>query len=353
MTAKQRILIVDDSPVNIKLLNGILRQDYQISVATNGKDALEIVNLKEQPQLILLDIIMPEMDGYEVCRRLQANPQTCDIPVLFVTAMSEIEDETKGLELGAVDYLTKPIRPAIVQARVKTHLKLKRHQDHLAELVKERTREVEQVKDATIHSMAVLAESRDPETGGHIRRTQTYVKILAQHLRNHPAYHDFLQDDETIELLYKSAPLHDVGKVGVKDQILLKPGKLTKEEFEEMKQHTVYGCKAILSAETMLGSNSFLQFAREFANSHHEKWDGSGYPQGLQGEEISIPGRLMAIADVYDALICKRVYKPAFTHEKAVEIMAEGAGSHFDPEMVAAFLELAEDFRDIARKFAD
>lgn len=356
--SKCTVMIVDDTESNIDILLETLGDAYNVSVAMNGPSALKIVETRP-PDLILLDIMMPEMDGYEVCRRLKANPKTRSIPVIFATAMSDIEDEAKGLELGAVDYLTKPLSPIIVSARVRNHLELKLAKEELEsqnevleQKVLERTRQLALTQEATIESMAVLAEYRDPETGGHIRRTKNYVRALALHLRSHPRFRDFL-DEAAIELLYKSAPLHDIGKVGVADHILLKPGKLTNEEFEEMKKHTVFGRDAILYAEKKLGEDSFLRFAREIAYTHQEKWDGTGYPQGLKGEEIPVTGRLMSLADVYDALISKRVYKPPFTHKEAVEIICEGRGSHFDPDIVDAFLALSEEFRRIALEYAD
>jgi len=345
------VLVVDDTETNIDILVETLGDDYDVSVAIDGESALESVE-SEVPDLILLDIMMPGMDGYEVCRRLKADERTRNIPIIFVTAMIEAEDEAKGLALGALDYITKPFRPNLVEARVRNHLILKQHQDHLEELVRQRTRELELTQEATIESMAALAEYRDPETGGHIQRTKNYVKILAEHLKDHPSFKDFLGGN-TIELLYKSAPLHDIGKVGVEDSILLKSGKLTDEEFEAIKKHALYGRGAIRAAVKNLGRDSFLRYAEDIAYTHQEKWDGSGYPQGLKNEEIPIPGRLMALADVYDALISKRVYKTPFSHTKAVAIIKEGKGSHFDPDMVDAFLEVEEEFRQIALEHAD
>jgi len=345
------VMVVDDAETNIDILVETLGDDYDISVAMDGPSALENIS-DDPPDLILLDIIMPGMDGYEVCEKLKADEKTLSIPVIFLTALTEEQDEARGLQLGAVDYITKPFSPGLVKARVRNQLELKRHRDQLEELVRERTRELELTQEATIESMAALAEYRDPETGGHIRRTKNYVKILAIQLKDHPDFEDFLGGD-TIELLYKSAPLHDIGKVGIEDSILLKPGKLTDEEFDEIKKHSDYGRKAIQAAVSKLGRDSFLRYAEDIAYTHHEKWDGSGYPQGLKNEEIPIPGRLMALADVYDALISKRVYKPPFPHSKAVNIIEEGKGSHFDPDMVDAFLELQEEFRQIALEFAD
>lgn len=352
-----KILIVDDAPENIDVLGEALKTDYKRSVAINGRKALDIALSNEPPDLILLDIEMPEMDGYEVCKRLKADARTAKIPVIFVTAKQSIADETKGLELGAVDYITKPFSPPIVRARVKTHLELKLARESLEnqnktleEKVLERTRELLATQNVTMLGLASLAETRDNETGDHIRRTQLYVRALAERLSTHSKFRHYL-DDETVDLLYRSAPLHDIGKVGVPDSILLKPGKLTPEELDEMKKHTTYGRDAILMAEGGFGDNvdkSFLSLAREIAYSHHEKWDGTGYPLGLVGEDIPIAGRIMAVADVYDALISKRVYKPGIPHPESVEIILEGSGKHFDPDVAAAFFELRETFRQIA-----
>jgi putative two-component system response regulator len=349
---KPRLLIVDDTPTNIKILNDLLRGDYLIAVATDGPHALELAWGEETPDLVLLDIMMPDMDGYEVISRLKAHPRTKDVPVIFVTAMSEEEDEAKGLALGAVDYITKPFRAGLVKARVRTHLELKQHRDDLAALVRERTAELSLTKAVTIESLATLAETRDPETGGHIRRTQHYVRILAERLRKeHPTQWDL--DDATVELLFLSAPLHDVGKVGVPDHILLKPDRLTDEEFAIMKRHTVYGRDALALAEARLGHNSFLRLGAEIAYTHHERWDSSGYPQGLAGAAIPAAGRLMALADVYDALISRRVYKLPYPHTQAVTIILQGNGTHFDPQVVDAFLMEAEHFRATAIEHAD
>jgi len=359
VSEKATILTVDDTPANIDLVREVLSETYFVQAATSGKMALKIIE-KKMPDLILLDVMMPEMDGYEVCEILKANEKTQDIPIIFLTAKVQVEDETKGLALGAVDYITKPISPPILLERVKNHLLLKAHQDFLKhqneileERVLERTVQMEELQDVAMVAMGALAESRDPETGNHIRRTQHYVKLLAIQLKDHPKFKDFLTP-EVITSLYKSAPLHDIGKVGVEDSILLKPGKLTDEEFEEMKKHTTYGRDAIVAAEQNINvADNFLTFAKEIAYGHQEKWDGSGYPEGVAGEDIPISARLMAVADVYDALISKRVYKPAFPHEKAVAIILEGKGSHFDPVMVDAFEVIADKFKEVAEQFSD
>ncbi|MEN9757485.1 MAG: hypothetical protein RL755_1672 [Pseudomonadota bacterium] len=361
MIPKSSILVVDDTPDNLILMSELLKDYYKIKVANSGVKALKIAQSDTPPDLILLDVMMPDLDGYEVCKQLKANLQTRHIPIIFLTAKSDVTDETKGLELGAIDYITKPINPAIVMARVKTHLDMKMMQDFLrnqnsfleAEIEK-RTREVAAIQDVTIHAMASLAETRDNETGNHIRRTQNYVRVLAQKIRHHPRFAHFLDDDKIIEILFKSAPLHDIGKVGIPDKILLKPGRFEPEEFEIMKTHPELGRSAILHAEYELGLEvPFLKYAKEIAYAHQEKWDGSGYPLGLSGDDIPISARLMAIADVYDALISRRVYKEGMTHEKALQIIVEGKGSHFDPDMVDAFLELQDDFKAIAAKYAD
>jgi putative two-component system response regulator len=351
---KPTILVVDDTPDNLDLMGDLLMDDYRVKVANSGKKALEIVQSASPPDLVLLDIMMPEMDGYEVCRILKSSEETKNIPVIFLTAKTNTIDEQKGFEIGAVDYITKPISPAIVMARVKTHLDLYYKNVYLEKLVTQRTHEIAAIQDVTIHAMASLAETRDNETGNHIRRTQNYVKLLAQHLQFHPNYTHFLNMDGVIETLFKSAPLHDIGKVGIPDAILLKPGRFEPYEFEIMKSHPELGQKTILQAESELGIDvPFLQYAKEIAYGHHEKWDGSGYPQGLSGEDIPISARLMAVADVYDALISRRVYKEGMPHEQAVQIILDGKGTHFDPHIIEAFVVLHEKFKEIASTFFD
>jgi putative two-component system response regulator len=353
-------LVVDDTPDNLKIMSGLLKDTYRVKIANSGEKALSIVQSEEPPDMVLLDIMMPEMDGHEVCRRLKKDPKSKNIPIIFLTAKAEVSDEEEGLKLGAVDYITKPISPPIVMARVETHLKLKASADFLrdkaeyleSEVIR-RTREVAAIQDVTILAMASLAETRDSDTGNHIRRTQYYMKALAEKLTNHPRFSSYL-DAERISVLFKSAPLHDIGKVGIPDRILLKPGKFEPDEFEIMKTHTTLGRDAIEHAEHSLGTPvAFLECAKEIALSHQEKWDGSGYPRGIGGDDIPISARLMAVADVYDALISRRVYKSGMSHEKAVSIIKESSGSHFDPDIVTAFLDLQDEFQDIARRYAD
>ena len=357
---KSTILVVDDTPDNLALMMDLLKDTYKVRLANSGERALKMLVGSPPPDLILLDIMMPGMDGYEVCQRLKSNPVTRDIPVVFLTAKTEVEDEKRGLEIGAVDYLTKPVSPPIVLARIKIHLALKAHADFLRDKsdfleneVTRRTREVMAIQDVTILAMASLAETRDSDTGNHIRRTQFYVKALAEHLRNHPRFAASL-NESTIQMLFKSAPLHDIGKVGIPDRILLKPGRFDAHEFEVMKTHTTLGRDAIAHAEKQLGMQvDFLSMAKEIALSHQEKWDGTGYPQGLAGDAIPMSARLMAVADVYDALISRRVYKEGMPHAQAVGIIAQGRGSHFDPDIADAFVALRDEFYAIAQRFAD
>ncbi len=353
------ILAVDDTADNLTLLTGLLKDTYRVKVANSGERALKIAE-DSRPDLILLDVMMPGIDGYEVCGRLKSDARTRDIPVIFLTAKTEVEDEKRGLDLGAVDYITKPFSPPIVLARVKTQLVLKAAADFLRDKnafleaeVARRTQEIQAIQDVTILAMASLAETRDNDTGNHIRRTQFYVRALAEKLKDHPRFAAVLSA-HTIEVLFKSAPLHDIGKVGIPDRILLKPGRYEPHEFEIMKTHTTLGRDAIEHAERRLGIKvEFLTCAKEIAYAHQEKWDGSGYPLGLAGDAIPLSARLMAVGDVYDALISRRVYKAAMPHEKAVRIIQEGRGTHFDPDITDAFLSLVDEFRAIAERFSD
>jgi putative two-component system response regulator len=364
--AEPSVLIVDDERVNIDILVDLLKPRYRTLVATGGEQALRRAGGQPAPDIVLLDVMMPGMDGYEVCRRLKADAGTRDIPVIFVTALSEVGDETRGFALGAVDYITKPFSPPIVEARVRAHLENKHARDFIEDrnrvlqgMVLERTRELAATQDATILSMATLAETRDKETGFHLRRTQGYVRALALHLREHPRFRDEL-DDHAIELLFKSAPLHDIGKVGVPDRILRKPARLDPEEYGEMKRHTLYGYDAIVATEALLAAagasaaaTSFLRFAREVARSHHEKWDGSGYPDGLRGDAIPLSARLMAVADVYDALTSRRVYKPGVSHAQTTVEILNGRGTCFDPDVAEAFRARGDEFQTIALGYAE
>jgi putative two-component system response regulator len=354
------ILMVDDDAGNLAALGRLLRPHYDVLAAPSGERALAIAGGTPKPDLILLDVLMPGMDGYAVLARLRENAATRDIPVIFVTGLDSCDDEKKGLEHGAVDYIAKPYSAAIVLARVCTHLELKRARDWLRDQntyleaeVARRMRDLLLVQDITINALAELAETRDCETGNHIRRTQEYVRLLARHLQPHPRFCGFLTDN-VIELLVKSAPLHDIGKVGIPDHVLLKPGKLSAEEWAIMKTHSLLGAQAIeralRNAERRV---DFLDMAVQIAHFHHEKWDGSGYPEGRKGDDIPIPARLMAVADVFDALTSRRVYKPPMAMDEARQIIVDGRGHHFDPDIVDAFSAGFDDFVEIARKYCE
>ncbi len=354
------ILIVDDTPENLTLMSGLLEPLYQVRAAGSGARALAVAASDPRPDLILLDIMMPGMDGYEVMRQLKANPVTADIPVIFVTALDSGQDEEQGLQLGAVDFIAKPVRPAIMLARVKNHLDLKSARDELqarnklleAE-VAARMEENAQIHDISIRSLAHLAEIRSRESSSHLKRTQLYMRALALHLRNQERFASYLSE-KNVKLLVQSAPLHDIGKVGVPDHVLCKPGKLNGEEWELVKQHSSLGYQAIRDAEQDQGGPvDFLSMAKDIAYYHHERWDGSGYPKGLAEEDIPISARLMAVADVFDALISRRSYKPAYSFDAAVEMMREGRGTHFDPDVLDAFLAHLGTFESIASRYAD
>lgn len=352
MDRQKTIMIVDDTEMNIVILVEALKEEYDLIIAINGLEAIEILE-EQKPDLILLDIMMPEMNGYEVLKNIKSECTLEHIPVILLSAITDSDSKTKEFSLGAVDYIIKPFEIVEVKARVKTQLRLEEvrlvlenQNTILEEKVKERTNLLERTNSAAIYCLAALAETRDPDTGEHIKRTQKYIKVLALELQKVVKYKKILTN-EYIDLLYKSAPLHDIGKVGIKDSILLKPGKLTREEFEEMKKHTLYGEQSLMVGINELGEDSFLTLAKEIALTHHEKWDGSGYPKGLSKEEIPISGRLMALSDVYDALVSKRVYKAAFTHDEARKNILEGRGTHFDPEVVDAFIRREDMFIDI------
>ena len=358
---KKIVLVIDDTPDNLFLVTNLLKDLYTIKVANSGEKALKF--LQETlfpPDLILLDIMMPVLNGYDVLKKIKENKKLQNIPVVFLTAKSSVEDEKLGFDLGANDYITKPISPPILLARVKTQLENKAISDFLRDKneflekeIEKRTKDIIAIQNVTIFAMASLAETRDNETGNHIKRTSNYVKMLAKKLQNHPKFKAYLTD-EMIDTLYKSAPLHDIGKIGIPDHILLKPGKLTSEEFEIMKTHTTLGKEAIEHAEKELGYEvDFLKTAKEIAYSHQEKYDGSGYPLGLKGDKIPISARLMSVADVYDALRSKRIYKNSFDLQTTLKIMKDGRGSHFDPDMLDAFLEIHNEFEVIASNFVD
>ena len=339
MTEKPIVLVVDDTPENIDVLSGALRGDYKIKVAASGEAALRIAAGDPKPDIVLLDIMMPEMDGYEVCRRLKANPVTARIPVIFITAKAEVSDEQRGFELGAVDYITKPISPPIVQARVRTQLALYDQRRELEKVVAERTQELNETRLAVIRRLGRAAEFKDNETGLHVIRMSRYSRLIAEAIR---------VSDDWAELLLNAAPMHDIGKIGIPDHILRKPGKLDPDEWETMRRHPAFGAEIIGDHPSEL-----LRLSREIALAHHEKWDGSGYPHGLAGEAIPISARIVAIADVFDALTTERPYKAAWEVEKAVELIEQEAGRHFDPILVSAFLDVLPQVLAVRDRYAE
>ncbi|USD32269.1 MULTISPECIES: response regulator [Vibrio] len=336
---KPTILVVDDIPDNIHTLSGILSDEFKIKAATSGAKALKIANSSPRPHLILLDIMMPEMDGYEVCSILKSNPLTCDIPVIFVTAKAEVMDEQKGFEIGAVDYITKPVSPPIVKARVKTHIALYDQNLALSVQVKQRTEQLERSRLEIIQRLGRAAEYKDNETGMHVVRMSHYSRILAEQLDVSKRW---------VELVFQASPMHDIGKIGIPDHILGKPGKLDGDEWAVMQKHVNFGADIIGDSDSLL-----LQMAKEIALYHHEKWDGSGYPHGTQGEAIPLSARIVAIADVFDALTSERPYKKAWPVEEAVALLEEGAGAHFDPNLVPIFISQLDEILKIKESFKD
>ncbi len=366
------ILIVDDEPANLAVLSSLLRPGYTVRVCKSGPQALEAASRDPRPDLILLDVMMPGMDGFSVLERLRQQDLTAEIPVIFVTALDAELDEEQGLRRGAVDYITKPIKPAVVLSRVQVHIEVKQARDRLkshnawleAE-VKRRMGENLLIQDVSLAAMAQLAETRDSDLGNHIARTQAYVETLARHLQRLPA-HAALLDEANLKRIVKAAPLHDIGKIGIPDHILLKPGKLTPAEWSVMQSHCLIGANAVERAITStLAHHSqnpqrdkpeslrFLEMAREIALFHHEKWDGSGYPFGLRGEAIPLSARLMALADVFDALTTARVYKKAWSVDEATALIREQRGRHFDPAVVDAYETELPMFLHIQQQLAD
>ncbi|MEA3513839.1 MAG: response regulator [Campylobacterota bacterium] len=341
LVTKSKLLIVDDIPENIHILMNCLKNDYDILAATNGKKAIDIVNKNLDIDIILLDIMMPDIDGYEVCRILKSSSLTQNIPIIFVTALNESKNEERGLELGAVDYITKPINAPLVRQRVKNHIELKHHQDNLKDLVEQRTKELKEAKEAAIEAMGIIAEKRDSNTGEHVQRVKKYVKLISLELAKKDKYKNILTK-EYIENLYHTSPLHDIGKVAIKDSILLKDSSLTKDEFEEMKLHTIIGEQTLDMVSKHLKSTNMINIAKEIASSHHENWDGSGYPKGLKGVQIPLSARIVSVADVYDAMLHKRVYKEAISKEIVIEEIKKNSGIKFDPDIVDSFLRLLQ-----------
>ncbi|WP_319244869.1 HD domain-containing phosphohydrolase [uncultured Propionivibrio sp.] len=356
VTDNEVVLIVDDSPENLSVLGDLLQNaGYRVKVANSGRAALHFADKAPVPSLILLDIMMPDIDGHEVLRQLRSQQSTRDIPVIFLTAKNTGEDEEWAFSAGVADYIVKPFRPAIILARVRSQLLVRqaRHwlvgQNQALEAeVERRMRENQEIQNVSIRALAHLAETRDYETGKHIQRTQEYVRVLAAHLTTNPRFASTLTPGY-IDTLVRSAPLHDIGKVGIPDHILLKPGRLTDAEREIMKTHTTLGSNAIATAEEEASTDvAFLAQAKEIARWHHERWDGKGYPDGLSGEGIPISARLMALADVFDALISRRIYKDAIDFSSVRDIIIAEQGKQFDPDVAQVFLDHWEEFEAIA-----
>lgn len=336
--SRETILVVDDVPDNIDVLAGILREEYRVLFATNGPDALASAR-KQKPDLILLDVMMPGMSGFEVCQKLKDDLRTRDIPVIFITALTDFQDEQKGLEMGAVDYLHKPSHPAIVRQRVKVHLQLHNQNLALEAKVRDRTRALEESRIELVRRLGRAAEYRDNETGMHVIRMSYFSLMLAQATG---------VPESWAELLFVAAPMHDVGKIGIPDHILKKPGKLDDYERTTMKRHAEIGAEIIGDHDSEL-----LRLAKSVALHHHEKWDGTGYPRGLAGDSIPLEGRIVALADVYDALTSVRPYKRAWSPEEAASYIESEAGTSFDPRLVPLFLKLLPEIRLISANYAD
>ena len=355
------VLVVDDTPENLELMSGLLLGTYRVKVASNGAKALRIAAAEPQPDLILLDIMMPEMDGYEVCRRLKADPLTADIPVVFLTAKTEQADEQQGFDLGAVDYITKPISPPIVLARVHAQLQLKASADFLRDKseyleleVRRRTRDMQRLQEVTIEAMANLAAMRDNPCGRHLARVEPYMTTLATALAHQQPMLAAELSAERIAQLGKSALLHGIGKLVLPDRILLSPVPLQGADLQMLHRHAEAGRDALLAAESKLGSvTDFLRDARDIVYSQHEHWDGSGYPQGLRGEQIPLSARLMSLVGVYEEMTSHHLYRQSVSHAEAVRQISAASGTRFDPSVVLAFIEAADAFAEIAQRLAD
>lgn len=346
---KKKILLVDDNEANLSLMQGILRNQYKVYPIGSGREALEFLD-KLRPDLMLLDVKMPEMSGIDLMRLIKADKNLADIPVIFLTGLTDTENEALAFELGAVDYLHKPVNSVVMMARVKLHLELEAYRKELQKLVEVKTAEVLKLERITIDLLARINEYRDLDTGNHVKRTAGYVCVIMDNLpRDLPETYRISKD--LYINIQKSTPLHDIGKISIPDSILHKPGKLTDEEFSVMKTHTTTGAELLQNEIKEFEGSSFLDVALEMVLTHHEKWNGTGYPCGLSGESIPISGRIMALADVYDALTSERPYKPEFPHEQAMKIIESDAGKHFDPVLTEVFIKAQEDIRKISIQY--
>jgi putative two-component system response regulator len=349
---RKSLFIVDDNLTNLNIARDILSKDYNVITIPSARKMFEMLN-KTVPDIILLDIEMPEMNGYDAIKALKSEERYKHIPVIFITVRGDSASELAGLSLGAVDYISKPFAPQLLAKRIEIHAtlesqkeQLKDYNDNLVEMANDKAKEVIDLQNTIIGTIAELLECRDYTASGHIFRTQNYLKIFVEALNKNGIYKNEICDWK-IESILQSCKLHDLGKIAVNEKILKKPSKLTEEEFEEIKSHASFGVEVIEKIQRNANNSSFLEHAKIFAGTHHEKWDGTGYPNGLSAETIPLQGRLMAIADVYDALISERPYKKAFPHEEAVRIIEEGKGTYFDPNLVDVFLKLEGDFKTI------
>lgn len=342
------ILVVDDVPANLTLLTGMLKEKgHRVRPVPSGRLALKAVE-HEPPDLILLDITMPEMDGFEVCRRLKQDMRFRDIPIIFISALTETLDKVKAFSSGGVDYVTKPFQFDEVEARVETHLKLRRYQAHLEDLVEAKVKEISDSQISTIFALSKLSESRDKETGKHLERVQVYCRMIAEKLSREEPYNSLI-DAAFIHNIFNASPLHDIGKVASPDCVLLKSDKLNSEERHIMRSHTLLGAATMEAVNNMYRNNAFINMGISIARSHHEHWDGTGYPDGLKGDKIPLAARIVALADVYDALRSNRCYKGSFSRERSRAIIESGNGVQFDPVLVKAFLKLEEEFNRVGK----
>lgn len=353
------ILIVDDNKLQVRMLEIFIAPlGYKTEKVYGGEDALFKI-YKNQPDLILLDVMMPNIDGYELCKALKSSDLTRFIPIIIISAQTELKANLKAIEMGANDFLIKPFNDLLLAAKIKSLMKVKsltdqiqKHSIVLEKNIEKRTRELEQAQYVTVFSLAKLAECRDPETGEHLERIMLYSKIITKELSTTEKY-KYIIEDRYIEMINMSSSLHDIGKVGIPDRILLKPGKLTSEEFEIMKTHSKIGGEALAAAEEKIKGESFLGIAKEIAYYHHEKFDGSGYPAGLIGEKIPLSARIMALADVYDAMTSKRVYKDKISPEETKKVIISESGKHFDPDIIEAFLNVTKKFDIIWKRYIE
>ena len=332
------IFVIDDSDTNLSMAESVLEEQYRVMTMPSAEKMFTMLE-KVVPDLILLDIEMPEMDGFQALLKLKTSSLWADIPVMFLTGRDDVKVEAQGLEMGAVDFITKPFSAPVLLNRIKTHL-------DIDGIIRDRTSQLNRLQNSIVAVLADMVENRDKVTGGHIERTSNYIKILIEAMKDRGVYIDEMQGWDT-EKIISSARMHDLGKISITDVIINKPGKLTEEEFEKMKTHAEEGERIIDEIISRTGEGEFLRNARLFAGTHHERWDGKGYPRGLKGDEIPLQGRIMAIVDVYDALVSERPYKNAFSHEEAVKIIRESSGSHYDPKITEIFLSVQEQFKAI------